>query len=481
MSKSYCLPVRIFASLILSATVTIACSSWASAEPSKSNTSATSTDPSKSKTPKFSLSKIVPIYPSSHTIAVPNGHGTGSAQIGADEDFRKVGAGEIASNSLLVMPNKNDKEDAMQKIREVNGTVVRTIGSGENAVWEIEFPSQEVFLKAEKELVKDKHLKKIQRNFVFTVQTNDQYFPSQHYIGSLRVEKAWAKSPGEQSNTIAIIDTGVSLKNLDMVGKCSIGYDCGKDREKQKDSAGHGTMVATTAAATNNNLVLTAGPARAAQIFPINAYSKKLKGFATADLIEAMDQCIARGFKMVNLSLGHDNPAYSISNASYNSVLHHQFKTFHDNGGLVFNAAGNNGREDTLNPRVPYLIVVSATDTASGYLASFSKYGHHVWFTAPGTNIVCSSKAGKGKAVSVSGTSFSSPLVASIAALIWGAKPSLTNLQVEQILIQSANRFHDPRFPESPPGSRQGGYVVPNNVYGYGMPDAEQAFKMLFP
>jgi len=91
----------------------------------------------------------------------------------------------------------------------------------------------------------------------------------------------------------------------------------------------------------------------------------------------------------------------------------------------------------------------------------------------PGVYIPCSTKQKEGKIVAVSGTSFSSPLAASIAALIWGAKPSLTNLQVEQIMINTANRKHDPDF--------SGGYVAPNQVYGYGMPDAGAALKFLFP
>jgi subtilisin len=184
-----------------------------------------------------------------------------------------------------------------------------------------------------------------------------------------------------------------------------------------------------------------------------------------------MDQCITRGIKIVNMSLNNANPEFSISNATNNDVLHSQFQTFHNNGGLVFNAAGNDGNEDTLNPRYPYLIVVSALDPY-GRKASFSKYGNPVWFTAPGVGIVCSSKAGKGKAVSVSGTSFSSPLVASIAALLWGAKPSLTNTQLEQLLISTTNKEHD---------SLNKNYGVPNNFYGYGMPDADKAMKTLFP
>lgn len=417
---------------------------------------------------------IRPISPTSYQIPLPAGHGkvlkNAHVQYGLEAP---PAPGEVEDNSILIMPNKGDTDNAMQKLREVNGTVSRVLGSGDSTTWVVKFETPSAFIKAEKQLIKDKHFKNVQRNYIFSPQTNDQYFPAQQTIYSptfLNVVNGWNRSPGEQRNVIAIIDTGVSLKNIDLVGKCYPGYDCRKGREQQKDTAGHGTMVSTTAAAIGDNYLLTAGPARNSAIFPINAYVKK--GFPTDTLVEAMDQCMARGIKIANMSLNARAPEYSLSNKNYNAVLHDRFKTYHDNGGLLFNAAGNEADNDT-NPRWPYLIVVSATDTSSGQLASFSTYGNSVWFTAPGVYIPCSTKQKEGKIVAVSGTSFSSPLAASIAALIWGAKPSLTNLQVEQIMINTANRKHDPNF--------SGGYVAPNQVYGYGMPDAGAALKFLFP
>jgi subtilisin family serine protease len=53
--------------------------------------------------------------------------------------------------------------------------------------------------------------------------------------------------------------------------------------------------------------------------------------------------------------------------------------------------------------------------------------------------------------------------VASVAALVWGAKPSLTNVQVENILKSTC--YKD--------SSRQ----VWTESYGYGMPNAEAALK----
>jgi len=367
----------------------------------------------------------------------------------------------LVPNTLLVMPNKAGNDDAMQKIREVNGTIVRSIGHGRTMCWEVQFESQESFLSAEKELVKDKNFKRMQRTHIYKPQVlNDQYYGSEYYIDELNVEPAWAQSPGEQNNIIGIVDTGVNPKNMDLAGKCYVGYDCNKDKEKQKDTAGHGTMVATTAAATGNNGVLTAGPARNSLIFPLNAYHKYW-GFTDANLLEAVDQCIQRGIKIINMSLNAD-PPYTIANPTENALLLSVFEDYHNiNGGLIFNSCGNSGRTANYydaSPRSPYLIVVTALDETGG-LADFSTFGSCVWFTAPGSNIACSTKSGKGKIAYVSGTSFSCPLVASVAALIWGAKPSLTNVQVENKLKATASNI---------PGGV-------NDYYGYGLPDASAA------
>jgi subtilisin family serine protease len=43
-----------------------------------------------------------------------------------------------------------------------------------------------------------------------------------------------------------------------------------------------------------------------------------------------------------------------------------------------------------------------------------------------------------------SGTSFSAPMVAAVASLIWAKYPNLTNVQVERMLLESADDVEDP-------------------------------------
>lgn len=94
--------------------------------------------------------------------------------------------------------------------------------------------------------------------------------------------------------------------------------------------------------------------------------------------------------------------------------------------------------------------------TNGGWAASS---GRCVDFAAPGLDIPVSNP--DGTAASVSGSSFSSPIVAGVAALILSINPKLTNKQVETILVNSCH-----------------GVNGRNTKFGYGMPDAEKAVKM---
>jgi subtilisin family serine protease len=107
-----------------------------------------------------------------------------------------------------------------------------------------------------------------------------------------------------------------------------------------------------------------------------------------------------------------------------------------------------------------YGIVVGASDV-DGRRAGFSDYGKHLSILAPGTYggtyagvLVALPPASMFDSMGfltwagaedthygyLPGTSFAAPEVAGVAALIWAARPGLTNYQVADILKQSARR-----------------------------------------
>lgn len=122
-------------------------------------------------------------------------------------------------------------------------------------------------------------------------------------------------------------------------------------------------------------------------------------------------------------------------------------------GGLLVWSAGNDSANLTLNNRDDDdIIVVGATDSGDN-LASFSAYGPFVDLVAPGVAVTTTSNSSDSSYASVSGTSFSCPLTAGLAALIWSADPALTPDDVELRLKQGCDDL---------------GTAGVDNTFGYG-------------
>lgn len=116
-------------------------------------------------------------------------------------------------------------------------------------------------------------------------------------------------------------------------------------------------------------------------------------------------------------------------------------------GVLLVSSAGNPGTSQLQCPAAAAnMIAVSATDNNDG-LSDFSSFGNFVDLAAPGGNLSAfqfiynvEGNTGNGYTGWV-GTSFSSPIVAGLAGLIWSANMSLTNAEVDQILRTTADNI----------------------------------------
>jgi thermitase len=357
---------------------------------------------------------------------------------------------------ILVMPNaptNEDKEELADTLRELNGRVLQTIGEGSLQVLVVQTP-QGKMQEVEEKLSRDKHVAVVGRNYnsVGHLVPNDQFFPSQTHLGAINCPGAWDTSVGSNVE-IAVFDSGCQESNPDLTGKTISGYSRFGTSSLQ-DLQGHGTNVSTTAAASFNNVSLTAGVAPAAKV-----YSVQIAGEAGStndlELIRGMADVLQTNKKIVNISYGSPPPT-GLTNANVHGPLHEFFRAFHNKGGLVFISAGNDAKFDS-NPRRGYLQVISAVDTRR-VRASFSNIGTSVTFAAQGTAVVCSDRFGND--VSVNGTSFSCPIVAGMAALVWSRFPRLTNAKVLAALRRSTNQ------------------TVYNNRTGFGIPNAKRALAI---
>jgi subtilisin family serine protease len=241
---------------------------------------------------------------------------------------------------------------------------------------------------------------------------------------------------------VAVLDTGIDPDHRAFVGRLLPGYDfvdgdadpseapngIDEDQDGRIDEAlGHGSHVAGIVA-------LVAPDAR---ILPLRVLDDDGRGEAY-DIARAIDFAVARGARVINLSLGMLVEDRLIQDAIARAV----------SGRIVIVAsAGNWGAEDPEEFPADHsdALAIAASGTAS-LPAVFSSFGSHVVISAPGEGI--RSAYWNGHTAVWSGTSMATPWVAGGAALLLSLHPAWTRDEVMQRLGDGARAF-DPTVSEA--------------------------------
>ena len=277
-------------------------------------------------------------------------------------------------------------------------------------------------------------IKFVERNYRLSPDfiPSDPLYSSQWHLTKVSADLAWEISQGTASVVVAILDSGVDPTHPDLAAKLVAGYNFYNNNTVTSDVYGHGTKVAGTAAAICNNAAGVASPACQNRIMPIRVTDTTGAGYVSA-IANGLTWAVDHGAKVMNLSFAGVAGISTITNAAQYVVNH---------GGVVVAAAGNCGCFDS-TPENPYIISVSATDSADN-LASFSSQGNYVDVAAPGVGIYTTTTGGGYGAPS--GTSFSSPLAAGVVALMMSVNPGLKPSQVESLLEANADNFGLPGY-----------------------------------
>ena len=288
---------------------------------------------------------------------------------------------------------------------------------------------------------------------------------------------AWDAETGEQRPVIvAVIDTGLDYYHPDLKPTSVwrnpkpnksgqdpnrydhdiIGWNFVDNSNNPWDNDGHGTFVAGIIAAATNNGKGVAGINWGAQIMPLKVMDSfgRGRGFNVA---RAIVYAADHGARVINLSLGEEHLTKTGELA-----IEYAYKK----GALIVVAADNQGKntEGTAPVSLPQVLAVASLDQ-DDKRAAFSNWGKHIKLAAPGVDILSlrarrtdlilmsgaknytpgSAFVGEqAQYMRASGTSFSSPMVAAVASLIWAKYPNLTNVQVERMLLESADDVEEP-------------------------------------
>jgi subtilisin family serine protease len=276
---------------------------------------------------------------------------------------------------------------------------------------------------------------------------NDPMFGNQWHHAKIGTPTAWDTVIGLGTVTVAILDTGCDPLHPDLMSKYVHGWNTYEGNSNFADVHGHGTAVAGSAAAITNNGLGVAGVAWNCQIMPIRISDLNGYGYSST-VADALVYAADRGARVANIS-------YQFS---YDPTVLWGCQYFQSKGGVVTISAGNTGSAHP-GSDTPYALTVSATD-GNDNLASWSTTGPAVDISAPGVNIQSTNRGGGYGGWS--GTSFSAPITAGVAALVVSANLSLSASQIQDVLTGTA-------FDRGTAGW--------DSLYGWGRVDANAAVQ----
>lgn len=284
--------------------------------------------------------------------------------------------------------------------------------------------------------------------------TSDTAFDYQWYLEQIGAADIRDKGLSGKGVKIAVIDSGVNADHPDFRSDTVLsGYNCiagAADPSDCSDNIGHGTMVAGIIAAHTDNELDIAGIASGAQIVPIKITdTSKLN---LSNVFNGLEKAIQAECDIINMSFGG-----VINNAEALSVLKEYIDEAEEKGIIVVTAVGNSGHTDNaMNYPAGFdnVIGVGAIDEDLT-VSYFSQRNSSVFITAPGNNIV--SLSNTDSLMTGLGTSFSTPIVTAVVAIIKEVYPDYSLKEVKELLIKTSVDSGDKGYDTS---------------YGYGILDA---------
>lgn len=293
----------------------------------------------------------------------------------------------------------------------------------------------------------------------------------------LGVDKMHADGFKGEGILIGILDSGFSnANNLSVFQKLfterrvQTTWDFVNDEINVYNDHSHGTTVLSVMASNLENSFIGIAPYATYALFKTEDVDSETK-LEEINWLLAAERADSLGVDVINSSLGYttfDNPATSYKTSDLNgntSIITKAADWAVGKGIIVVTSAGNDGRTAWKKISMPAdadsVISVGAVNGSKQY-ASFSSIGPSAdgrvkpELSAMGSGTTV---ANPSNSISASnGTSFSSPLVAALAAGLKQAYPTFSAMKIRNILIKSASQVDNP-----------------DEFLGYGIPNYERA------
>ena len=257
--------------------------------------------------------------------------------------------------------------------------------------------------------------------------TNDPGSAKQWGMKAVGMDEAWGMGPTGKDVKVGIIDCGLSTATGDIArSRVEAGPNyTGSVGNSATDIEGHGTFVAGIIGAAKDNGVGIAGVAPECDFYIVKALG---------DMAQAVKDCADAGCQVINMSMG--------TSVREDKELAKAIAYAGDKGVIVIASVGNEGTAsgpDQYNLPAAYdsVIGVGCVDKNLN-VCEYSNKNDSVFVVAPGDKVASLSLL-PGVVTTMDGTSFSTPFVTGLAALLLEMHPGMTTAEFKEILMDTSD------------------------------------------
>ena len=359
---------------------------------------------------------------------------------------------------------------------------------------------QPALLDQASELIQEARFENMPMLVPITAIPNDTFFSQQWDMTQIQGPNAWDISTGSSSVVACVLDTGCDLTHPDLqfstqgINLGTMMPDGGPDGGGEE---GHGTCCAGIIAARFNNALGVTGVAGSCQIMPV-----AFQNWTDTEVAAGINYAANNGARVISMSFGQYAAGDGIGPSGWDfTVIDPAIANAVNNKNCVLCAATGNENIGTFNrypARNALVMACGASDRSDNRKSPTSPDGE-CWGAnfAPGVSVVapgvqipstdiqgtrgfnsnnggafsgpCVNYASSGDAagnyfLEFNGTSSATPHVAGFAALVASQYPSLTNVQIRNIIERTASRVGSTPYADAsgfPNGPR-------NQQMGYG-------------
>ncbi len=387
---------------------------------------------------------------------------------------RKV---SVVAGEILVKFKPEVEEETIDKINKKFGVEIKKKLRIKNT-YRLKVPPARTINEMLKKYKEDPNVEYAEPNYIrkaFLNPDDPRYVANDQWgITKIQAPQAWDTETGEESVVIAILDTGVDYDHEDLQanmwddgsGRCGYDYVNGDNDPDDDHSESHGTHCAGIAAAVTDNTTGIAGVSWESEIMAVKVLDENGSGTLAWEL-NGINYAVNNNADIISMSFGttvYPPPSSDLERDAINDA--------YDKGCVIVAASGNDNQPYVSYPAAyDNVIAVGATDENDdrcdpvdwgvGY---GSNYGDELDVMAPGNNI-WSTLIGNGYG-EMDGTSMATPFVSGLGALVWSHNSTLTNVDVKDTIISSAEDIGTSGW---------------DQYTGYGRINAEEALAAFLP